>query len=336
MPVARTRRARVPPAPRAVCRRRCTWRGRCCATARSAVRERLSVVRAVLALGRVRPGRPGGRRRLVRRLAARARAGPRAPWRRCGTWSGVATLNARADEASLALAATVFQVGLLRGRAAGDLGWSRVPLAELHADPAAAALRAAGRRCAAVPGCRHWPPRGTGRATGGAWCCATVRAWWARGGRSAAAGARWCGGGASVGAARGDAAGGAASGCGSTRSCWPCRRRRRHGCCRRAARTACPRAGRSGWARPRSSTCTWSTTGWSSTGRSPRASARRCSGSSTAPGRAGLAERPVPGGVPVRRGGPGRPAGRGPAGARRAGRGRLLPAARDAVLRTSS
>ncbi|NMO51126.1 NAD(P)-binding protein [Actinoplanes sp. TBRC 11911] len=45
---------------------------------------------------------------------------------------GIATLNARADEASLALAAKVFQTGLLTDSDAADIGWSLVPLGELH------------------------------------------------------------------------------------------------------------------------------------------------------------------------------------------------------------
>ncbi|HWR47107.1 MAG TPA: FAD-dependent oxidoreductase, partial [Pseudonocardiaceae bacterium] len=49
---------------------------------------------------------------------------------------GVATLNSRADQASLSLAATVFQEGLLTDAAAADIGWSLVPLGELHGDPA--------------------------------------------------------------------------------------------------------------------------------------------------------------------------------------------------------
>lgn len=56
---------------------------------------------------------------------------------------GTATLNARADNASLALAATVFQIGILDSASAADLGWSRVPLRQLHGDAAAAALEAA-------------------------------------------------------------------------------------------------------------------------------------------------------------------------------------------------
>jgi hydroxysqualene dehydroxylase len=63
-----------------------------------------------------------------------------------GLWDlvGVATLNARADEASLALAATVFQLGLLTSPGAADIGWSAVPLQELHGDAAARELSAAG------------------------------------------------------------------------------------------------------------------------------------------------------------------------------------------------
>ena len=47
-----------------------------------------------------------------------------------------------AERRSLALAATVFQVGLLTA-AAADIGWSLVPLQELHGDAAARALTAA-------------------------------------------------------------------------------------------------------------------------------------------------------------------------------------------------
>jgi squalene-associated FAD-dependent desaturase len=53
---------------------------------------------------------------------------------------GVATLNARAGDASLSLAATVFQIGLLTKGSNGDIGWSKVPLQQLHGDPAAAEL----------------------------------------------------------------------------------------------------------------------------------------------------------------------------------------------------
>ncbi len=57
---------------------------------------------------------------------------------------GVATMNVHADEASLAVASTVFQLGLLTESAAGDIGWSLVPLQQLHGDAAATALAQAG------------------------------------------------------------------------------------------------------------------------------------------------------------------------------------------------
>ena len=50
------------------------------------------------------------------------------------------TLNAGAGDASLALAAMVFQTGLLREANAADVGWARVPLERVHAEPAARAL----------------------------------------------------------------------------------------------------------------------------------------------------------------------------------------------------
>jgi squalene-associated FAD-dependent desaturase len=54
------------------------------------------------------------------------------------------TLNLPAEEASLALAAHVFRVGLLRETAAGDIGWATAPLSEIHDDPARQALERAG------------------------------------------------------------------------------------------------------------------------------------------------------------------------------------------------
>jgi squalene-associated FAD-dependent desaturase len=57
---------------------------------------------------------------------------------------GVATLNATADQASLALAAMVFQVGLLTDAGAADIGWSLVPLRQLHGEPALRRLAEAG------------------------------------------------------------------------------------------------------------------------------------------------------------------------------------------------
>lgn len=59
---------------------------------------------------------------------------------------GVATLNATAPNASLALAAMVFKTGLLSDPGAADIGWARVPLGELHDTLARKALDTAGVR----------------------------------------------------------------------------------------------------------------------------------------------------------------------------------------------
>lgn len=105
--------------------------------------ERLAFVRAALALRRIDATDPAtdeqsfGAWLTAHGQSARA---VNALW----DLVGVATLNAPAAQASLALAATVFQVGLLTDGSAADIGWSRVPLSRLHADPALAALTAAG------------------------------------------------------------------------------------------------------------------------------------------------------------------------------------------------
>ena len=54
------------------------------------------------------------------------------------------TVNVPASEASLALAAKVFRTGLLDHADGADVGWSTVPLGELHGANAARALAAAG------------------------------------------------------------------------------------------------------------------------------------------------------------------------------------------------
>ncbi len=56
----------------------------------------------------------------------------------------VPTVNLPAAEASLAVAAKVFQTGLLTDPTAADLGWPLVPLGRLHGERALAALRTAG------------------------------------------------------------------------------------------------------------------------------------------------------------------------------------------------
>ncbi|MFE3500423.1 hydroxysqualene dehydroxylase HpnE [Kitasatospora sp. NPDC059146] len=59
---------------------------------------------------------------------------------------GVATLNARADQVSLALAAMVFKTGLLSDPGASDIGIAAVPLGAIHHDRALAELERAGVR----------------------------------------------------------------------------------------------------------------------------------------------------------------------------------------------
>jgi squalene-associated FAD-dependent desaturase len=61
-------------------------------------------------------------------------------------WSLIAkpTLNLRVDDASLAQAAQVFQLGLLQDAEAGDIGHARVPLSEVHDVAARRALARAG------------------------------------------------------------------------------------------------------------------------------------------------------------------------------------------------
>ncbi|MFI6446607.1 hydroxysqualene dehydroxylase HpnE [Kitasatospora sp. NPDC050543] len=59
---------------------------------------------------------------------------------------GVATLNARADQVSLALAAMVFKTGLLSDPGASDIGMAAVPLGAIHHDAALGELERAGVR----------------------------------------------------------------------------------------------------------------------------------------------------------------------------------------------
>ena len=107
--------------------------------------ERVSAARATLALGEVDPTDPAADAVTFGSWLAAHGQGPRAV---AGLFDliGVATLNLPAAEATLSLAAKVFRTGLLEDPAAGDLGWSRVPLGRLHSEATAAALAAAGVR----------------------------------------------------------------------------------------------------------------------------------------------------------------------------------------------
>jgi squalene-associated FAD-dependent desaturase len=63
-----------------------------------------------------------------------------------GLWGLITlpTVNLPVDEASLALAATVFRLGLIDAADAADIGYATVPLREVHGDAAALALSVAG------------------------------------------------------------------------------------------------------------------------------------------------------------------------------------------------
>ena len=105
--------------------------------------ERLRLVAAALALRGVDPADPATDDRSFGDWLAGHGQSPRAI-RALWDLVGVATLNATAADASLALAATVFQLGLLTEAPAADLGWPLVPLRALHGEPAMAQLRQAG------------------------------------------------------------------------------------------------------------------------------------------------------------------------------------------------
>jgi squalene-associated FAD-dependent desaturase len=107
------------------------------------VAERVSLARAMNALREVDPDDPAADARSFgdwlsehgqREAAVEA------------IWELIArpTLNLRVGEASLAQAAYVFQQGLLTDPAAGDLGYARVPLGEIHDIAARRALAEAG------------------------------------------------------------------------------------------------------------------------------------------------------------------------------------------------
>jgi squalene-associated FAD-dependent desaturase len=107
------------------------------------VRERLGLLRPVLALSRMKLGDPALDDINFGDWLRQHGQTPRAIAR---LWNLIIqpTLNVSADHASLALAAQVFQVGFLRDAGGADMGWSTVPLAELHGEYGARALDASG------------------------------------------------------------------------------------------------------------------------------------------------------------------------------------------------
>lgn len=72
----------------------------------------------------------------------------------------LATVNLPASEASLAMGAKVFQTGLLTDSAAGDIGWSRLPLGRLHGERGRAALEQAGASVRTGEGVQQVAPLG--------------------------------------------------------------------------------------------------------------------------------------------------------------------------------
>lgn len=107
------------------------------------VRERIGLGRPALALSRLDPDDAALDGVSFGDWLARHGQGDRAVER---LWNLIAlpTLNVPAAQVSMALATKVFRVGLLDHLDAGDIGWSRVPLAELHGSTPARALEASG------------------------------------------------------------------------------------------------------------------------------------------------------------------------------------------------
>jgi squalene-associated FAD-dependent desaturase len=118
------------------------------------LRERVSLVRAVQALRSVDPDDPAADARSFGEWLKEHHQSDAAIET---IWELISrpTLNLVAADASLAQAAYVFQEGLLSDTAAGDVGYARVPLGEIHDTAAQRALTRAGvqvrlRRAAAA------------------------------------------------------------------------------------------------------------------------------------------------------------------------------------------
>jgi squalene-associated FAD-dependent desaturase len=117
-------------------------------------RDRVRLVRAALAIGRLDPDDPElDRRTFGSWLTEQGQSDAAVE----AVWNLIAlpTLNLPAGEASLALAVKVFRTGLLSERDAADIGYARVPLSDVHAAPAERALDRSG---AAIR--LHTPVRG--------------------------------------------------------------------------------------------------------------------------------------------------------------------------------
>jgi squalene-associated FAD-dependent desaturase len=107
------------------------------------VRERMRLGRAVAALRRVDPDAPANDD-ITFGQWLRAHGQDTAAIENLWDLITRPTLNVQAERASLGLAAFVFRTGLLEHNDAADIGWSLVPLGDLHGDAPARALGAAG------------------------------------------------------------------------------------------------------------------------------------------------------------------------------------------------
>jgi squalene-associated FAD-dependent desaturase len=107
------------------------------------LRERLGLLRAVVALRRLDPTDPACDAETFGSWLTRHGQSPRAIER---LWNLIIqpTVNVPASEASLALAAQVFRIGFLERADGADMGWSIVPLSRLHGENARHALSKSG------------------------------------------------------------------------------------------------------------------------------------------------------------------------------------------------
>lgn len=105
--------------------------------------DRARLIPAVLGLRRVDPDAPESDRTTFGEWLARHGQSAAAVER---LWDLITlpTVNLPARQASLAVAAMVFRTGLLEDPEAADIGWSRVPLRQLHGEPAARVLAGLG------------------------------------------------------------------------------------------------------------------------------------------------------------------------------------------------
>ena len=120
--------------------------GRSLATATCRSASGCASAGAAVALRRLDPADPASTSVTFGDWLAAPRPEPSAPSSASGTSSPCRRSTSPAAEASLALAAKVFRVGLLDRADAGDIGWSTVPLAELHGEHRRPGPRGRGRR----------------------------------------------------------------------------------------------------------------------------------------------------------------------------------------------